>query len=487
MIFNSGEEPMRLVTLLSIALTAARTVSAQGEQAPTKATTIAGVVFDSLAMQGLAGATVQIADATGKTWSKSIETDPTGHFEFVAVPVGTYLLGFFHPKLDSLSLSGPTLRVDVRSEQPVVARLVIPSARTIVRSLCGAKSVSDSTGLIIGYVRGADNSMPRADGALNLRWAEIIIEKNGIRREVPTATASTGPTGVFAICGVPVATPIVLRAASATDSSGSFEVTIPPTGLLHRDVYVAPFTRTKVVVSDSAPAVEMLRGKGRLHGRVVGSTGRPIAGARLMVWGTGIETTTDADGAFSLGGLPGGTHTLEARAVGFSPVLTPVDIVHGAPGAAEVELSSFGITLDTVRVSAQRLYTSGREQAFERRLKTGVGHVIDEKEIEKRRPQVLTDLLRTIPGVMILPGQHSGEDVFMRGGQAILGSGLCRPDILVDGVRVANDAAFPFNSLVQTSEIRAVEVYAHSTLVPAELASLSGCGVIAVWTGARRK
>jgi hypothetical protein len=88
---------------------------------------------------------------------------------------------------------------------------------------------------------------------------------------------------------------------------------------------------------------------------------------------------------------------------------------------------------------------------------------------------------------MVLPGQHSAEDVFMRGGQAILGSGLCRPDVLVDGVRVANDAGFPFNSLVQTSEIRAVEVYAHASLVPAELASLSGCGVIAIWTGARRK
>ncbi len=49
-------------------------------------------------------------------------------------------------------------------------------------------------------------------------------------------------------------------------------------------------------------------------------------------------------------GLPGGTHTLEARAVGFMPARTPVDIVQGTPGATEVELTNFGITLDTVRV-----------------------------------------------------------------------------------------------------------------------------------------
>ena len=88
---------------------------------------------------------------------------------------------------------------------------------------------------------------------------------------------------------------------------------------------------------------------------------------------------------------------------------------------------------------------------------------------------------------MVLPGNHSSEDVFMRGGQAILGSGLCRPDILIDGVRISNDEMFPINSMVSTGDIRALEVYAHSALVPADLASVSGCGVIVVWTGARRK
>jgi hypothetical protein len=147
-----------------------------------------------------------------------------------------------------------------------------------------------------------------------------------------------------------------------------------------------------------------------------------------MLWGTGLEVTSDADGGFSLANLPGGTHTLEARAVGFTPAEVPVDIVQGAPGATEVELMNFGVTLDTVRVTGQRLYTSAHEREFERRLRTGVGHVISAADIEKRRPQVLTDLLRTVPGVMVLPGARSGEDVFMRGGQAILGSGLCRPD-----------------------------------------------------------
>jgi hypothetical protein len=205
------------------------------------------------------------------------------------------------------------------------------------------------------------------------------------------------------------------------------------------------------------------------------------------MWGTGLETTSDADGRFSLGALPGGTHTLEVRAVGFAPVQQAVDIVHGAPGAAEVALTNLGITLDTVRVSAQRVFTSRREADFERRLRSGYGHLIDETEIEKRRPHVLTDLLRMVPGVQVLPGRRSGYDVFMRGGQAILGGGLCRPVLMIDGARVTNDENFPVNSMVTTNDIRAVEVYAHAALVPAEFQTLSGCGVIAVWTGARRR
>jgi hypothetical protein len=231
----------------------------------------------------------------------------------------------------------------------------------------------------------------------------------------------------------------------------------------------------------------MMRGNGRLRGTVVGSNARPISGARVSVWGTGIEVTSDQDGKFSLAALPAGTHTLEVRAVGFTPATQPVDIVQGTPGSTDIELTNLGITLDTVRVVAQRVYTNARDAAFERRLKYSVGHIIDEAEIEKRRPIVITDLLRTVPGVLVVPGKRSGMDILMRGGHGILGTGYCRPDMWIDGVRVTNDELFPFDMMVSTMDLRAVEVYARNSTVPPDLASMSGCGVIAIWTGPRRK
>ena len=472
---------MRLALLIPALLSApfaavpAQTTSASG-------TIIRGVVFDSLEMRGLAGATVQIADASGKPWTRSVATDSAGRFTVEDVPIGTYLIGFFHSKLDSLAIATMTFRADVRTPDPLDVRLGVPSARTIARALCGRTAIADSTGLFMGYLRGADNSMPRPNGTVVVRWSELIIEKGKISRSAPSVEASSGPTGQFAVCGVPLGTPMLLAAGSASDSSGSFELTVPRSGFLHRDIFVAPLTRRTVATSDTSPPVELLRGTGRLRGRVVGATGRPLPGARVALWGTGLEATTGTDGMFQLSDLPGGTQTLDVRAVGFAPMQRPVDIVQGAPDATEVALENLAIMLDTVRVAAERIYTSPRTADFERRLRTGMGHIIEAKEIAKRQAVTLTDILRMVPGVLIVPSRYASEDVLMRGGEAVLGGGTCRPDIYIDAARVANDPTFPINSLVLVNEVRAVEVYARPALVPSEYRSLSGCGAILVWT-----
>ena len=96
-----------------------------------RSTTITGVVFDSLEMRGLPDAMVQISGTGGQSFTQSVTTDGAGRFTFSDVPVGTFLLGFFHPKLDSLALTSPTLRVDVRTDQPVQARLAVPSPGSV--------------------------------------------------------------------------------------------------------------------------------------------------------------------------------------------------------------------------------------------------------------------------------------------------------------------------------------------------------------------
>jgi Carboxypeptidase regulatory-like domain len=468
------------VPLLLPALLLAVPVAGEAQTPTTGETVIRGVVFDSLRMRPLGNANVQIAAATGAVWTRSDTTDSTGTFEFTDVPDGTYLIGFFHAALDSLGLQPPTFRMNVRAGPPIHVPLAIPSARAIARSLCGRNRTSDSTGLFMGFVRGASNSEPRPEGNLVLRWAEIVIRKHSIAREVRTVKASAGLDGMAAVCGLPLATAIQIQGTSAGDSSGAFEITLPSTRVYHRDIFVAPLTRTSVSTSDSTPPVALLRGIGRVRGHVSGITGRPVPGAHVTVWGTGVETVTSADGEFTLGNLPEGTHTLEARAVGFAPARQPVDIVRGTPGAAEVELANLAITLDTVKVFAQRVYPSPFSGDFERRRRMGGGRFFDEKDIEQRKPTLLTDLLRTIPGLRVVPTIWGGVE-------PVISPGNCRPDLIIDGSRQINDPTFPLNTLVWANELRAVEVYTNPLKVPAELQTARGCGAIVVWTEITRR
>jgi hypothetical protein len=114
--------------------------------------------------------------------------------------------------------------------------------------------------------------------------------------------------------------------------------------------------------------------------------------------------------------LPEGTFTVEARALGFLPHRRAVDILAGSEAVANLTMESFGTFLDTVKVTAQRVFTSRQMQEFEQRRKSGFGHFMDEDAINRRNPFYMSDLLRMTPGVQIARGQGFGDRVDARDG-----------------------------------------------------------------------
>src|SRR5262245_15168324 len=63
--------------------------------------------------------------------------------------------------------------------------------------------------------------------------------------------------------------------------------------------------------STAAQQPAPLQGTGALEGRVIdGTTGDPLPGARVTVMGSAIETSTDRDGRFVIGGLEPGDVTV---------------------------------------------------------------------------------------------------------------------------------------------------------------------------------
>lgn len=461
------------LSLAALSLALPSTLHAQ-TSAPRAGTRVFGVVFDSLAMRPLPRATVQFVAADDPTNVRTVTADDKGAFAFNQVDPGSYLLGFFHPRLDSLSLNSPLLRVDVRQPGALQASIGIPSGSTIVARFCGVSAARDSIGLFQGRVRNASGEPITSPAKVRVQWGELVLGTRGVERRTPSVLANTSSDGAFAICGVPAGTMMMTRAWSGTDTSGYVELQLPYSGYLSRDILVS---RAQLVTpNDSFPMLRVSRGNATLRGTVRNMRGQPVVGARVAVWSTGVEVATNANGQFSMESLPGGTYTLEARALGFQVQRIPVDI-GGATSAAEVTLEPMPV-LDTVRVRAARATPSAGLAEFETRRKAGNGgYFLDESAIENRRAVAISDLFRMAPGVSVSAGQAFGDKVLMRG----TGS-YCVPALFLNGNRIFNEDG-NLDAIADPREVRGIEVYARGVSIPTQFQSQSGCGVIVLWVG----
>jgi hypothetical protein len=258
------------------------------------------------------------------------------------------------------------------------------------------------------------------------------------------------------------------------------ELRVPYHGLLVRDLIIGSPERVTESGGADARTRTVLRGTGRVRGTVRDASGKPLVGARVSLPGSAGETATASGGQFSLGGLPGGTWMLEARAVGFEPQRIAVDILDSTETVAEVAMAGLTPTVDTVRVRADRW--TQEMAGFESRRKMGGGYFLDDAALTRRNAQFSADILRGVPGVTITPGGAGRDRVTMRGGA---GAGTCVPEVFVNGVRTPLPDGI-IDNLVQPQDIRAVEVYSRLGSMPIEYQSRNGCGSIVIWTGARR-
>src|SRR5688572_22912981 len=162
---------------------------------------LSGVVYDSVAGRPLTGATVQITGATGPAAGTSVSatTDSAGRYSFRNIRPGRYAAGFFHDALDTLGLVGEPVAVTIGEMNPTSLDLATPSPRTIIGTVCGAASVTDSVGLLIGHVYATGSSTPIPRATVTVEWGETVIERGGIRQRNMSADATTQDPGWFAM------------------------------------------------------------------------------------------------------------------------------------------------------------------------------------------------------------------------------------------------------------------------------------------------
>ena len=468
-------------TIASIATAQATPAVAVHSRQPsdTSATvSVAGTVYDSVAATPLSGAEVQFVDSEYRARAYAAHTDSLGHFRMTDVRPGAYIVGFFHSALDALGISPPLRVVTVRAGAENVVTLAIPGGGRIMPIVCGVRPSSDSVGAMAGIVSHADTGIPIAGAKVVVTWTEIVIDKRGLVTEHRRVPAQTAEDGSYRICGLPGADTVIASVESNSAKSGVIEVPIVLGGIVRRDFTLGDSATAVSFLADSSVSAEVrskttvLRGSARLNGLVRGADGKLVAGAKILVWGTGLETTSRSDGTFTLTGLPSGTFSVEARLLGFEPERKAVDLASAVPAVVDFTFSDRVRQLSRVVVVGKASRGDRDIDDFVRRSRNGMGHYITAADPLLANAMEVTDALRMTPGVRVAPSGSFGHAILLRGG--------CVPAVYVDGTEMV-DGYTTLDDVVPPQDVAGIEVYTGLGEAPPQYLS-NGCGVILVWS-----
>src|SRR5215831_8417497 len=313
------------------------------------AQTISGRVYDSLAKAPLVGATVQLVPSKpGSLAPIQAITDSLGSYRLVEVPTGAYLLGFYHPLLDSIGIEPPVVRVNVDGSSgptPMRRDLGVPSAAGIITAVCGPGSnKKDTLGVVVGHLYDAASRQAVSGGTVVAEWQRVAVVDKRLEISNPQLIATTTSSGGFAFCGVPRDDDIALTAVRGKDTTGTVMLHVPVAGFAHQQVYVDKVDLVPLIARDSLGAPQLTpnvvrRGQGQLLGTVIDANNhRPVARAQVAIAGTDLSELTNDRGAFSISGAPGGTQTMLVRAIGYAPERRTIEMLSDQSTSVDVGL-----------------------------------------------------------------------------------------------------------------------------------------------------
>ncbi len=206
-------------------------------------------------------------------------------------------------------------------------------------------------------------------------------------------------------------------------------------------------------------------------GTVRDTGGSPVPRASVSL--SGVRGLSDSTGQFLLDGLPAGPAKLSVRRLGFAPQDLSVLLVDGRTHTLDVVLAMLpvdlpGVTTETNAIERIRL------SDFYRHRDVGNGVFFNRKELEAKRAQRISDVLRRLPGVRIMSDRNGRSQLRMARSN-------CAPDFWIDGQRA------PFLNVddVPLTDLEAMEVYRGASGIPPEYNNRMGnpgCGAVVIWT-----
>lgn len=246
--------------------------------------------------------------------------------------------------------------------------------------------------------------------------------------------------------------------------------------LCARAALVSTLILTIANSSTAAQAAGAPPGAGAISGLVKDSLGNILGNVEVTAMKTGKTVRTDTAGKFVLAGLPHGLLDISFRRLAYQPVVLSIDVPEEDTTNVEVTLGVVAQKLTGVVVQEHAEHLRALRD-FESRRKQGIGHFITRAQIEKRDPGLLSDMVRSIPGVLVSP-TPSGRAVmhFARTGRM-----NCPVQFYVDGVQVDG---FNIDDM-PPGDVEGMELYAGPGGLPPEynrVYSTSNCGTVLIWT-----
>jgi hypothetical protein len=217
-----------------------------------------------------------------------------------------------------------------------------------------------------------------------------------------------------------------------------------------------------------------------LVGTVRDSAGAALGGVRIMTVPAGAIAITDSSGRFALRDLAAGPTRFTVRRIGFQPGEFSLDLKAG-------DTLDYDLRLDEAAVPIPGMETEGVSTAdqvlkkfYDHRASGGGGHFIVRADIERQRPERLSDMLRSIPGLELFSDPARQRKV--RAARSNLGAfGDCPIEYWIDGVRAEG---FTIDEMAP-QDVEAMEIYSGPSTLPPEYRTTRGtpgCGTIAIWT-----
>ncbi len=210
-----------------------------------------------------------------------------------------------------------------------------------------------------------------------------------------------------------------------------------------------------------------------VSGVVRGEDNAPLSDAELSLTRGGAAARlarTGQDGKFSFDEVRPGDAMLHVRRLGYNTA--SMNIVVG-PATADrpydFQLSEIPSEVAAVIVEASKGHL---QEFYDHKATSSFAKFFEQKEIEKRHPAFLSEMLRSVAGASIHASDRSGNHIMLR---------ECKPMVWVDGMRAPGAE---LDDVARPMDVAGMEVYPSAAGLPPQYQDRNNrmCGAIVVWT-----